>query len=333
MSHKTAFISSSNPHPTSLASAKSVGCDIYKIDKETNDGIIKSVYQSIKLGFQLNTRYDIFLVESTLSIIPVLIRKYIFRNKCKIVHRANAGEYNLILGNINSNIVEKYISRFLLSKIDYSICISTLIETQVLKAFPNRKTSISETFVVDDTYFDITPDYINNNFIFVGNYFEDYDHKDIVGLINKFNKLYDDKIINSSLYILGRNTEHLTGLVKHKDKIKIVGYDDPKKYFNKCCYYMHNARFEAGGAIVLEAMASGLIPIVSINTGNKDFLEKSEFLQHNIFKENNFEEIIKTNYIMNTDKKIKIGKEARRIVYENASLKVGTIKFKEVFNK
>jgi len=330
---RIAFISSGNPHPTSMESAKSINADVYRIDKKQGDSIIKSLFQSIKLGFQIRKRYDYFLVESTLSIIPILIRKCLFFNRCKIVHRANAGEYNSIIKK-EGRLLERICVVYLLNKTDYVIAISKLIKQQVERVFPGKQISISETFVCDNKYFDIKPDLKSNNFIFVGNYFENNDHKGIEDLIKKFNRLYDNQIINSKLYILGRDTEKLSHLVKHPNKIIIKGYDDPQKYFNKCTFYIHNAKFEAGGAIVLEAMAAGLIPIVSVGTGNLDFLNMSNTLFINQYHDNDrFQVIVSINYNRTIQDKKDLSKRARKIVQEHATLEIGRTKFRRAFMK
>ena len=334
MKKTIAFISSGKPHPTTLECAKTIGADIYEIKRTRNDSIFKSFMNSIKLFFIMK-KYNYYLVESALSIFPVLMRRYFLFEKNCIIHRANSVEYNILLKNQKVSLFNYFLSKFMLSKVDYCIAISKLVKSQVKEVFPKRIVYISHTFLYEETFFDKENSKENFNFVFVGDYLSEYDTKGIKLLIQYFNNLYAKELINSKLYIVGRNTKNLSYLNKYPEKIKLIGYASPEKYFQKAVFYIHNAKFEAGGTVVLEAMANGLIPIISKFTGNSDFL-KFSLLKYNIYDPydyDSFESIVKKNYCMDLNSIKKFSFISRQIVLRKGTKKTGTENFINTINK
>ncbi|MFH8119688.1 MAG: glycosyltransferase family 4 protein [Candidatus Aenigmatarchaeota archaeon] len=68
-----------------------------------------------------------------------------------------------------------------------------------------------------------------------------------------------------------------------KERIKAIGnkaivltgfIKNPEKYMSKCAIYISLSSFDSFGVGVIEAMAAGLVPIISENVGAKDIVEK-----------------------------------------------------------
>ena len=85
----------------------------------------------------------------------------------------------------------------------------------------------------------------------------------------------------SSVIICGQlvtsRTETLEEYFRNKlDLLTVIGITSPFAPYNvsRCSVYIHPARLEAFGASVVEAMATGLIPIVTEMTGAKDLVKQ-----------------------------------------------------------
>lgn len=323
------FISSGKPHPNSIVFANAVNADIYAIKKKQYDWILKSIYESIKLWFKLPWWTKYYIIESTLSIIPILIRRYLFLENNKIIHRANAYEYDLLVKKRWSKL-ERIVSKYLLSKVSYCIAISKIIKKQILTIFPKREIDIIYTTIYDNEYFSLTHMPENERFIFIGNYNKQYDYKGIKTLIKYFqgfNKEYKKQL---KLDIIWRDTSILKKYISDKN-IKTHGFVNPKPFLQKAKFYIHNAEIEAGGTSVLEAMGMGIIPIITDTTWNKDILEK-EWLNEMIYRYGNYKDFKRVlEYVLNINEKdyTKISEYIKKIVYKNSSLEKVEKKIKE----
>ena len=58
------------------------------------------------------------------------------------------------------------------------------------------------------------------------------------------------------------------------DGFYIIGYEKPEQYFKQSCILLHPAIYDSFPVAVLEAMASGLIPIISDRTGSAEILKE-----------------------------------------------------------
>ena len=156
-----------------------------------------------------------------------------------------------------------------LSKYDLFIPTSPLMNSLIPKELPGRR-SIVFPFA-DPRFFKYKADLNSKNIVFTGR----------IGLEKGTDILLEAhlKIIQdfpeSRLYVLG------FGKLKDKlenKKIKNVIFpgwiDNPEKYLEKSSIYMSLARIDPAGVAVLEAMSSGLVPVVSRGVGNSYIVEK-----------------------------------------------------------
>jgi len=118
-----------------------------------------------------------------------------------------------------------------------------------------------------------------------------------------------------------------------RDAIHFVGYvDGIESYFSKGALYLHCSRGDAFPTVVLEAIAAGLIPIVSEWTGSKEIIEpiSSELivkLNKNIIAE-------KIIWFMNLpiEEKEELSKQLRKTV-KNYTEENALSHYKEIFQQ
>jgi glycosyltransferase involved in cell wall biosynthesis len=100
-----------------------------------------------------------------------------------------------------------------------------------------------------------------------------YDGADLLPKI--FLDIKDEFGKNIEMYIIGNGP-----LYESLSQIKIEGFhvlgyqpiNVVKKIFSKCQFFIYPARFKCFGLSVIEAMVSGLIPLVTERTGARDFV-------------------------------------------------------------
>jgi len=102
-------------------------------------------------------------------------------------------------------------------------------------------------------------------------------------LIRIYEKLRSELGNNVYMYIIGRPIERkykklynkLLHYSRKKKKFKVLGhlpYTIVCKIFRKCCFFIYPANLKSFGLPVIEAMAAGLIPVVTKTTGARDFV-------------------------------------------------------------
>ena len=62
-----------------------------------------------------------------------------------------------------------------------------------------------------------------------------------------------------------------------KNSIQFIGQtDEIETYISKCLLYLHCSRGDAFPTVVLEAMAAGLVPLISTETGTLEIVRKMD---------------------------------------------------------
>jgi glycosyltransferase involved in cell wall biosynthesis len=104
-----------------------------------------------------------------------------------------------------------------------------------------------------------------------------YDGADLLPRIflNVKNELKSDL----RMYVIGSGSlyKELSQISKDLERFYVLGYQPlniVKEIFKKCQLFIYPARFKCFGLSVVEAMAAGLIPLVTERTGAKDFVKK-----------------------------------------------------------
>lgn len=123
---------------------------------------------------------------------------------------------------------------------------------------------------------------------------------------------------NILMYVIGTGPlqAELLSVAKSLSEFKVLGYQPINvilNIFSKCQFFIYPARFKPFGLPVVEAMATGLIPLVTVKTGARDFVEK-----------------VNPNLVTPLDLKVFIGKISELITMNCASLKEISIKAREI---
>jgi len=237
------------------------------------------------LTFPNRKKYDLF-ISSGQHYMPVLMKKLgLLRKGQKVIcYQGNETLYFLKAGRYN-----KYTAKALkwqLRQYDAHICLSQ-IQVDLVKELVGSHASIHRNFngVEADrmAYLQhIQPALEKNNILFIGNLYAGWRiwYKGVDILLNVFQKLRQD-FPALQLTIVGEVVEQVIDeLTKNfpvdlLDQITFVGkVTDLKPYIENSTVYLHLARGEAFGSAVIEAMAGGVIPVVSEWTGAKEVVEQ-----------------------------------------------------------
>ncbi len=203
-----------------------------------------------------------------MAILPIVIRKAILGKEIILIVRSNDRFFDFEFFPSYQKILHRWMSRH----IDGVIAVSDMIKGYVEKNSECLCRKV-DPFLMKESFLEIEPDLLSSNVVSIGTHYPRKGN-DILMEVDK--KLRQDGF-SGETYILG-SKEGIPSYIKKYEvkepKFHLIGYTDPKPYLKKSTFYVHPARFDAAPNSVLEAMAAGLIPIVSENTGNKNMVHK-----------------------------------------------------------
>lgn len=264
---KIAFLGSWGAHRAAIACAKQVvknDNDFYYIsyfkflDKigffptlKILSTFIKSFYYCFKIP-----KYQIYFLNSPTALFLNYLKKTIRREKCISIIRVNNSIFS------EKNIIKRVVLNILTSKVDGAIAVSDMIKDDILKKKPALPIEIFYSPLRDNKFFNIKPNLKNKNIICIGVTARKRKGTDIQIEVHKLLK-------KNKTYILGTyyKSENLYNSSKLINGLKFTGVVDPKIYLSKSAFLLHPARFDAGPNVVIEAMAAGVIPIISYRSG------------------------------------------------------------------
>ncbi len=163
--------------------------------------------------------------------------------------------------------------------------------------FSNKK--IVNTFINVEKFYKIKPKF-TKNLIYVGVLNK---HKGIEELIEIF--LEVKKIEKKSkLYLIGDGPLKEKILNFNNKSIILTGFvKNPERFMAKSTFFINFSNFDSFGNCVVEAMAAGLVPIISKNMGVKEVVEKVDPTLI-INTKNKEESIKKILSLLNSEEKI-----------------------------
>jgi glycosyltransferase involved in cell wall biosynthesis len=161
------------------------------------------------------------------------------------------------------------LSSTLLKSVDLVIATSSLMSSVIKSSF-NFSGRVVVCHPVPDLsdFLKINPSLKSNRICFVGSHL----YIKGVDLLPEIITRIRRKIKDVEIYVIGMGK-----MVNESGGIKVFGYvphDKRLLLLSECSVYLHPARFETFGLSVVEAMAAGLIPIVTEMTGSKDLVKK-----------------------------------------------------------
>lgn len=238
---------------------------------------------------------DVYLLEGMNCALPAIIRKR--KNTKLILINSDTFFYDLE----HAKGVKKKIYLWYLKRIDGIISTSEMMKKLVEKytSAPNRVVYPG----INPEFFKADADYTSKNIAHGLSLLRKQKGTDLV--IEAFNKMKD----KDKLYLIGDIGDVE---IPHNKNIIATGWvDSPNKYLSRCSIYVNPARFEPFGMNIVEAMAAGLVPIVSENCGAKDIVRK---ISPKLIIKTNVTEILKTiDWLSRGNRKELLGKKAKKI--------------------
>lgn len=228
--------------------------------------LLKSFFVSLKIPSA-----DFYLVEGGLCFWPVFFKK-IFYRKIKIILIAPEPIFNYRTRSKFKNFLLKKIFQ----SIDYILPISQLV-AQDSRFYINKpyflincvflKKNDQQSFLINK------PDYNKKNLLFIINRPKETGWTKGLDVTLKIFDLLSKIDKEWHLYIIGAGTEDYFA-ENRSSHIHLEGYQDPKKYFSFCPFILSPSRYDAFSFGVLQSCLAGLIPIISLTTGVKEFISK-----------------------------------------------------------
>ncbi len=237
-------------------------------------GVVGQIFSFIQ-SFNI-PRADIYLIES-ISCMPCVI----FKPGKKIIINTDTFFYDFP----NFSYLKRKYAEWLLKNVDGIISTSSMMKdyaekytkkpNEVIIPFVNARKFLSAKSVLKNGS---THSLICMN----RSYSKGTDI--IIDVFKKYRKSHN----NARMYVCGSGTYKVPKL----DGIVDLGFcKNPAKWMEKASFYLNTARHEPFGVTIIEAMAAGLIPIVSKHCGAKMFVEK---IDKRLITDLNPDNIIKT---------------------------------------
>lgn len=264
-----AFISVGKCHPVTAMFAESINATPYVITKGTLHslaGIIKAFVLALKIP-----QYNIYFLESAMSIFVPVFKRMFLREKNIIVFRGNDGLFGEKTGTYldSKNPIKRAILKYLIKRIDAVSTESEMAKVGI-KEVINVPVAVNESFVEEkEKLVKIKQNLTTKKFLFIGAYRPPGDHKGCEILLEVFRLLEKE---GCTLTMIGSGTEALKE--KAPENVFIKGYvQDLLKEMQEHSYYIHLARYETGPITILEGAMAGLITIASDRCGHSAVLE------------------------------------------------------------
>jgi glycosyltransferase involved in cell wall biosynthesis len=207
-------------------------------------------------------------------------------------------------------IYRRHIFRILLKEVDGIVATSSLMRSSVLKIGYDGPVEVCLPIPPISDLLAISPRLDSRGVCFIGNNLR---HKG-VDLLPKLALSLSSKSSCSRVYVMGPGQK---GSTSRKEGIQYLGYGSRARMMqtmSACSVYVHPARIEAFGASVAEAMAAGLIPVVTERTGAKDLVR---LVDPDLIVECDVDAISKKIgeiWQWSYEKKARLSKQAKKIV-------------------
>jgi len=160
------------------------------------------------------------------------------------------------------------LSSNLLKDVDFIIATSSLMSHAVKSLGFNKQVVVCHPIPDLSDFSRIEPSLNSKKICFMGS----HSYAKGVDLLPEIMVKVRKKVRDAELYVIGGE------MIRGSEGIRVLGYVPHGKrlslLLSECSTYLHPARFEAFGLSVVEAMAAGLIPIVTEMTGAKDLVKR-----------------------------------------------------------
>lgn len=256
------FVGLGGPHPAHSSFIKALR-EVGDVDVvRTANSPTEIMHSFVRLFTNRVSRYELLICDGFGSLIPAwLTKKTMVARKLIFITTSPAFLYHA------------RVFRHIMKDIDGVIATSTLMSSVLRKLFCYEGPVTLCYPVVDiSDFLKIKPLLSARRICFVGKltWLKGAD------LLPEIAKEIRKEMKDVEVYVIGSG--ELMDKINKVDGLRTFGYvphgEKLLMLLSKCSIYIHPARFEAFGASVIEAMAAGLIPIVTVTTGARDFVKK-----------------------------------------------------------
>ena len=277
------------PHIMHGRLAKSIGGEFFKVDEhkrwhDIKTGKLFKIYAWIYNAFVFKNykKYDLFLVSGP-HFSPIIMKYFKLKKRQKVIVHLGDETMYFLYSNKYSKFM-KWVLIKLLNQYDALIC-----EGQMAKDLAMLNGIVTPTYTTylgdpKERYDQLTclqPDLSSKNIVFLssgpGGWRTWYKGLDL--MIEAFNLAFKkDKDLSFTIigdWNISLQRELLAKCSSEaKNAIQFVGYiNNLDEYLSRGSLYLHCARGDAFPTVVIEAIAAGLIPIVSEWTGSKEIIK------------------------------------------------------------
>lgn len=349
---KIAFIHGRpGPHPMHRRFAESVNADFVYVDFKIRWHDLASSrlrrYLSwlvCALSFPNKSKYDFFLTECV-CFPPVIMKwlKLLTRKQKVIALMADESLYFLYTNRYSK--ITSIMTKKWLRSLDAVICVGKM-EEDLLRRILGDETPPVYTIIngITPVRFNklktVNPSLDTHNIIFIANGPSGWRswYKGLDLLLSVFEKL-SVFISDLTLTVVGKwDSQYIIEQMElycpnSKDKVNFVGLSDNLEYYlQNSSLYLHCARGEAYGITVLEAMAAGVVPIVSEWTGAKEAVHQIDDRLICSLKADEIVDRVIWYFQLSMREKHDLSKKAREISYKYQEDKT-LIKFQNTFSQ
>ena len=201
---------------------------------------------------------DLYIMEGVACLPCTLLKK-----GKKIV--INTDTFVKTLGSMKG--LQKKYSLWLLNKVDGFVSTSEMMR-DLSKKYCKKPNEVVYPMSHLEDFYKINPDLNSGNICCIG---MSIFPKGTDILVDAYIE-YKNKYPSAQLFICGEDNYRKE--IEKIDGIVAPGRTNPKPYLEKSSVYMNCARHESFGLNILEAMAAGVVPIVSEYCGAKTFVQK-----------------------------------------------------------
>lgn len=261
-------------HPAHSNFAEGINADKIKIGPYKKKSNIPRWY--LKCLLNISKNYDLYITEDPgfRVIIPII---KLFNRKSKFVALV-AYEKPYIISKATPAKKNKY--RKNLEKFDGIITVSPMVKDLLVDiGVSKNKIEIARPSAKEEVIKEMkesSPDLNSKNVLIIGNAMLKRGIKGLDILVEAM-KIVRRTNTDAKLFIVGKDNEKAKETYSKLDFVEFLGFQeklsDPMK---KCSLYAHIGRGDACPISTEEAMHAGLPTLVSVWTGTKDFVEKTE---------------------------------------------------------
>ncbi|MEK6947709.1 MAG: glycosyltransferase family 4 protein [Nanoarchaeota archaeon] len=268
---KTIFLNNA-PHPSHGIWANSIN-SIF-IDDRVKEYRVKNLSRltkSLETVFKIPKDAEFVLCESASQLLTGILWKINHRNKKLGLIVSDPKYYHMW----KMTSMKKKLYIWMLKKVDIFICSSQLMKDYLPEECRKRAFVVPPAFNRED-YKKIRGNINSKNIIFTARICLE---KGVDHLVDVFLKV-KEKHKESKLYLMGASS-YIPGQGNLREQLEsrklkniiFTGHVDTKPYLKKCSIYVNLAWIEPASVSVIQAMCTGIVPIVNKNVGNKTYVE------------------------------------------------------------